>query len=83
MKAQFMNVLFVAPEQREFQGNTYYKAVVVDDQGSFDRLEISIDLKDLGKLPVPRSRVNVEVEVVQRQNKIYLQNPSFSVVKSA
>lgn len=83
MKAVLKNVLFVAPEQREYQGNTYYKAVVVDDQGSFDRLEISVELTQLAGLPAPRSRVDVEVDVVQRQNKIYLQNPKFSTLKTA
>lgn len=80
MKAVLKNVLYVAPEQRTFEGNTYYKVKVVDDMGSFDTLEISISMDALGHLPQPRSRVDVEIEVVQRNNKIYLQNPVFEVI---
>lgn len=83
MKAIFKDVLFVAPEQREYQGKTYYKAVIVDDKGAYDRIEVSVDMQDLSGLPQPRSRVDVSVDVVQRQNKVYLQNPVFTVTKPA
>lgn len=83
MKAVFKNVLYVAPEQRTFEGKTYYKVKVVDDQGAFDTLEISIDVDGLAHLPQPRSRVDIQVDVVQRNNKVYLQNPTFNLVKSA
>lgn len=82
MKAVFKNVLYVAPEQRTYEGNTYYKVKLVDDMGSYDNLEISISMDGLAGLPQPRSRVDVEVEVVQRNNKIYLQNPEFTVLPS-
>lgn len=83
MKAIFKNVLYVAPEQRSYEGKTYYRVKIVDDQGSFDTLEISIEMEQLATLPQSRTRVDVEVEVVQRNNRIYLQNPVFIPVAAA
>lgn len=83
MKAILKNVLYIAPEQRTYEGKTYYKVKVVDDLGTFDTLEISIGMEDLNGLPQLRSRVDVEIEVVQRNNKVYLQNPVFRVIDSA
>lgn len=81
MKTTFSNVLFVASESNTYEGTTYHKAKLVDDQGDYSDLKITVDQSQLGSLPQQRTRVNVVCDVVQRNSKTYLQNPVFTLVK--
>ncbi|MGK5512308.1 hypothetical protein [Brevibacillus formosus] len=83
MKCYLKNVLFVAPETKTWDGKTYYQVKVVDDLDTFDQLDMRVEMEDLAKLPQPRTRVDVQFDMVIRDKKKYLQNPVFSVLKQA
>ncbi|MGC5328965.1 hypothetical protein [Brevibacillus sp. SYSU BS000544] len=88
MKVKIEDVLFVAPEQRKFvkrdtgEVRTWWVARFVDDKTDFSDLELTIPDEDLGKLPAPRSRVDVHFDLVKTNGKEYKQNPKVELSKS-
>ncbi|WP_232700192.1 hypothetical protein [Brevibacillus daliensis] len=87
MKAMLKDVLYVAPEQVNFtnkqtgQASIMWRLKFVDDKGSYETLEMTIDADKISSLPAPRSRVDVQFDIAQRNYKTYMSEPVLSLVK--
>lgn len=85
MKATIANVLFVGADQVNFTGKdgkpgVMYKAKLVDDLGDYTTIEINVEAEKVASLPPLRSRVDVDVQIVQRNYKTNIYNPVFKVL---
>ena len=85
MRVKAENVLFVAPEQRKWekdgQVRKWWVARFVDDNGDFSDLELNISDDEVGKLPAPRSRVDVSFDLVKKNGREFKDNPRIELSK--
>lgn len=85
MKATISNVLFIGADQvnytnKQGQPAVLYKAKLVDDLGDFGTIEINVENDKVASLPPLRSRVDVEVDLTQRNYKTNIYDPIFKVL---